>query len=111
MALRRRLRCPSEIPSFSRSPSVSSGRRSASMSLARKSASYCPSPRLLSQPPTSMAALHGPERIILRLKHAVQGRAVEGPTVDRLATLINNHLDRENRPWSLVVDPGVVPHL
>jgi Uma2 family endonuclease len=29
----------------------------------------------------------------------------------RLATLINNHLDRENRPYSLVVEPGVVPHL
>src|SRR5262249_11444231 len=48
------------------------------MSFARNSASYCPRPRLLSQPPTSMAALHGPERIILRLKRPVQGRAVEG---------------------------------
>src|SRR5215470_18165644 len=25
--------------------------------------------------------------------------------------LINNHLDRENSPCSLVVEPGVVPHL
>jgi Uma2 family endonuclease len=29
----------------------------------------------------------------------------------RLATLINNHLDREKRPCSLVVEPGVVPRL
>ena len=29
----------------------------------------------------------------------------------RLATLINNHLDREQRPCSLVVEPGVVPRL
>src|SRR5215471_9425699 len=29
----------------------------------------------------------------------------------RLATLINNHLDRERRPCSLVIEPGVVPHL
>ena len=29
----------------------------------------------------------------------------------RLATLINNHLDREERPCSLVVEPGVVPRL
>ena len=29
----------------------------------------------------------------------------------RLATLINNHLDRERRPCSLVVEPGVVPRL
>ena len=49
------------------------------MILARKSASYCPSPGLLSQSPTSMAALPGPEPIILRLKHPVQGRAVEEP--------------------------------
>jgi len=48
-----------------------------SISLARKSASYCPRLRLLSQPPTSIAALHGPERIILRLKRPVQRRAVE----------------------------------
>src|SRR6516162_2343446 len=77
MALRRRLRCPSGTLSFSRSASVSSGRISASILLARNSASYSPRPRLLSQPPTSMAALHGPERIILRLKRPVQGRAVE----------------------------------
>src|SRR6516164_5203973 len=77
MALRRRLRCPSDTPSFSRSTSVSSGRISASISLARKSASYCPRPRPLSQLPTSIAALHGPERIILRLKRPVQDRAVE----------------------------------
>ena len=77
MALRRRLRCPSGTPSFSRSVSVSSGRISASISLARNSASYWPRPRLLSQPPTSMAALHGPERIIRRLKRPVQRRAVE----------------------------------
>src|SRR5215472_552339 len=29
----------------------------------------------------------------------------------RLATLINNHLDREQRPCSVVVEPGVVPRL
>jgi Uma2 family endonuclease len=29
----------------------------------------------------------------------------------RLATLINNHLDREQRPCSLIVGPGVVPRL
>jgi Uma2 family endonuclease len=29
----------------------------------------------------------------------------------RLATVINNHLDREQRPCSLVVEPGVVPRL
>ena len=34
-----------------------------------------------------------------------------GTLQGRLATLINNHLDRENRPCSLVVEPGVVPHL
>src|SRR6202008_5050346 len=34
-----------------------------------------------------------------------------GALQGRLATLINNHLDRENRPCSLVVEPGVVPHL
>src|SRR5262249_12240417 len=67
IALRRRLRCPSGTPSFSRSTSVRSGRISASISLARKSASYCPRPRLLSQSPTSIATLHGPEPIILRL--------------------------------------------
>src|SRR5262245_23158836 len=77
MALRRRLRCPSGTPSSLRSTSVSSGRISASISLARKRASYRPRPRLLSQPPTSMAALHGPERIIVRLKRPVQGRAAE----------------------------------
>src|SRR6516225_5392226 len=54
------LAVPSDTPSFSRSASVSSGRISASMSLPRNSASYCPRPRLLSQPPTSMFALHGP---------------------------------------------------
>src|SRR6516164_219426 len=34
-----------------------------------------------------------------------------GTLQGRLATLINNHLDRENRQCSLVVEPGVVPHL
>ena len=34
-----------------------------------------------------------------------------GTLQGRLATLINNHLDRENRPCRLVVEPGVVPHL
>ena len=34
-----------------------------------------------------------------------------GTLQGRLATLINNHLDRENRPCSLVVEPGIVPHL
>jgi Uma2 family endonuclease len=29
----------------------------------------------------------------------------------RLATLLNNHLDREQRPCSVVVKPGVVPRL
>ena len=29
----------------------------------------------------------------------------------RLATLINNHRDREQRPCSVVVEPGVVPRL
>ena len=29
----------------------------------------------------------------------------------RLATLINNHFDRERRPCSVVVEPGVVPRL
>jgi Uma2 family endonuclease len=29
----------------------------------------------------------------------------------RLATLINNHLDRDQRPCSVVVEPGVVPRL
>src|SRR6516164_3859261 len=77
MALRRRLRCPSGTPSSLRSTSVSSGRVSASISLARKRASYCPRPRLLSQPPTSMAELHGRERIIVWLKRPVQGRAAE----------------------------------
>src|SRR6516225_273279 len=95
MALRRRLRCPSDTPSFSRSTSVSSGRISASMSLARKSASYCPRPRPLSQPPTSMVALPGHERIFLWLKRPVQGRAVEelgrarsgGPAIAGLGTV------------------------
>ena len=34
-----------------------------------------------------------------------------GTLQGRLATLINNHLDREIRPCSLVVEPGVVPLL
>lgn len=29
----------------------------------------------------------------------------------RMATLINNHLDREKRPCSLVIEPGVLPRL
>jgi hypothetical protein len=35
----------------------------------------------------------------------------QGILQGRLATLINNHLDRERRPCSLVVEPGVVPRL
>ena len=38
---------------------------------------------------------------------ALANRTLQG----RLATLINNHLDREIRPCSLVVEPGVVPLL
>ena len=34
-----------------------------------------------------------------------------GTLQGRLATLINNQLDHENRPCSLVVEPGVVPRL
>src|SRR5262249_36832190 len=56
IALSRRLRCPSGMPSFSRSPSVSSGRTSASIALSLKVASYWPSPRLWSQLPTFMIA-------------------------------------------------------
>ena len=42
-----------------------------------KKASYCPRPRPLSQPPTSMAAPRGLERIIVRLKRPVQRRPLE----------------------------------
>jgi Uma2 family endonuclease len=35
----------------------------------------------------------------------------QGILQGRLATLINNHLDRDQRPCSVVVEPGVVPRL
>src|SRR5215472_1609128 len=110
MALRRRLRCPSGTPSFSRSTPVSSGRTSASISLARKSASYCPRPRLLSQPPTSMCALHGPEGIIRRLKRPVQGWALQElwwvMMTHRYCPLpvpVSLEEDKENRPRRTVL--------